>query len=50
LGFLPRQVGIGENKVLPHTKKIILNWASEAHAGGIKFLFTFGILSMREIR
>jgi hypothetical protein len=44
LGFLPRQVGVGENKF------IFFNWASEAHAGGIKNLFTFGILSMREIR
>jgi hypothetical protein len=51
LGFLPRQVGVGENKMkFYRIQKKYFNSASEAHGGGIKHLFTFGILSMREIR
>jgi hypothetical protein len=44
--------GVGENKMNFYRmqKTIFFNWPSEAHAGGIKFVFTFGILSMQEIR
>jgi hypothetical protein len=46
------QVGVGENKMKFYRiqKKKNFNWASEDHAGGIKNVFTFGILSKREIR
>jgi hypothetical protein len=38
------------NLTTAYKKKLFFNWASEAHAGGIKIVFTFGILSMWEIR
>jgi hypothetical protein len=52
LGFLPRQVGVGENKMKFYRIQtyFFFIWASEAHAGGINILLTFGILGMREIR
>jgi hypothetical protein len=43
VNFKVKKFMFGIFEILPHTKISFFNWASEAHAGGIKILFTFAI-------